>query len=779
MDQNVSASNRQEFTKDMRCNSKWIRRVTSIIVIHIFFLAIVGLPAFAQNPLVGYWPLNEGLGEAIANEVGAYHAKVNGARWEKDGQRGWCMRTGDSGVIEIPVAALSGLGDETTVAFWQLGDREQQRGRFFHGVHGTESRLTGFFEDGQVVFVAGDSRIAHEVESSAYTGSWNHWAFSKDGSNGQMRIYLNGRIWHSVSGQFGSIRGDLFTTFLIGSRADEEREDTEESYSGLISDFRIYADTLTPSQIEDVMNGKDLTESRENKNSADTTSDGPGNGGSGEEDYTPVGLKKQLLVDDYVISQTENVTREMGRVTKENNGKPILMADRPWEHWNRLGFYFGAIYDKHDMKFKIWYLAQHSGWQDLEGRETEYTGVGYAESDDGIQWSKPSTGFKYSDFVKGAPDTVTNTVLYGAHGFSCFIDPTVPQGHPEKYKAALDNEFEVRPDGGSYSRTCMAYSRDGIHWTYYNNGNHVTGRASDTQNQILWDYISRRYILVCREDLAGDVGTGENRGTRVMAHNKGNDILNHPAAWETLSIIDFNREGETELNRRQIHATTVWPYENIYLGFLSAMEFLEDSEDENTGDLHVRHEKNIVNLYLSTSRDAVDWDLDWAYASKPLIPRGPAGSTDKDGVHVPNLITYEDRHWLYYCSMSERFGHNDPKAPMSINLATLRLDGFVCLEAKDRLGTVLTKPFKLEGSALQVNVDAKQGEILVEILGEDGKTIPGFSARNMTNAKGVDDLRFTPHWKNKNDLSELKGRIIRLKFALRNAQLYAFQVQQQ
>ena len=42
--------------------------------------------------------------------------------------------------------------------------------------------------------------------------------------------------------------------------------------------------------------------------------------------------------------------------------------------------------------------------------------------------------------------------------------------------------------------------------------------------------------------------------------------------------------------------------------------------------------------------------------------------------------------------------------------------------------------------------------------------------------RGVDELRLEPEWKNGGRLSTLKGRVIRLKFHLRNAKLYSFQV---
>ena len=40
----------------------------------------------------------------------------------------------------------------------------------------------------------------------------------------------------------------------------------------------------------------------------------------------------------------------------------------------------------------------------------------------------------------------------------------------------------------------------------------------------------------------------------------------------------------------------------------------------------MRHERDVVNTYLSSSRDGIDWDLSWIYANEPFLPRGPSGS---------------------------------------------------------------------------------------------------------------------------------------------------------
>jgi len=86
-----------------------------------------------------------------------------------------------------------------------------------------------------------------------------------------------------------------------------------------------------------------------------------------------IGTRRQLLVDDYVISETKGIKRELGVVTKENDGKPIFDAR----------FYGTVLHD--EGRFKMWYRKP--------GRE----GYGYAESRDGL------TGISHLELPETAP----------------------------------------------------------------------------------------------------------------------------------------------------------------------------------------------------------------------------------------------------------------------------------------------------------------------------------------------------------------------------------------
>jgi len=330
----------------------------------------------------------------------------------------------------------------------------------------------------------------------------------------------------------------------------------------------------------------------------------------------------------------------------------------------------------------------------------------------------------------------------------------------------------------------LAYSADGIHWKPYNNGVSVTYRAADTYNQIVWDEDAKIYRLFTRTDFGGGrgpkAGTAskdfEVRGTRSMTNP---DVKRKPTDWKLVRHWIFDREGPQEFRRRQIYALTDTIYHGVHFGTLSVYEWPSDFS-EGKIDYHMRHERDVMNYYIATSRDADEWDLQWVYAQKPIVPRGGDGAFDKDGI-LPGatILTARDRHWLYYGGLNER--HGDPTRPIkheaAIGLATIRLDGLIYLRAaNDADGVVVTRPFRLEGPHLEVNVDCRGGEFSVEVLDASGAPIVGFGPGAANRYRSLDHLRLRPRWKGHADLAEFVGRVIRLKFRLRGSNLYAFQV---
>ncbi len=461
-----------------------------------------------------------------------------------------------------------------------------------------------------------------------------------------------------------------------------------------------------------------------------------------------VRLRKQLFVDDYVVAQKTNVVRQQGRVTKANGGKPILVADKPWETDH---FLIGSVFRDGD-RFRMFYKAGYAPPAAGDPPGTPHLLVATAQSIDGLNWTKPELGIR--DFNGSSRNNLIERM-----GMTCFVDPheTDPA---HKYKAAYSHWQKMS--------AALAYSPDGLHWTPYNNAQPVTYRAADTINQLLWDEGAAVYRLYTREDYQGKLRAKiEVRGTRDMTNA---DVKTHAADWTTTRRWLLDHEGPADFKRRQIYSLNGWIYEGIQFGLLWSLEWPTDLS-EGPRDLVKRHERDVMNCYITTTRGNQDWDLHWVYADQPLIPRGPDGSFDKDWVQPAiNIVTWNDKHWFYYGGAKERHGM-EGRGPISIGLATLPLDRFAALSAGDQ-GTVLTKPFQLLGNRLQINaVTNTGGSVQVQLLDAKGRTFDGYGL----SAPFVgDSLRHEVTFNDNSDLSDLKGRMISLRFLLKAAKIYSF-----
>src|SRR5690606_37001607 len=105
---------------------------------------------------------------------------------------------------------------------------------------------------------------------------------------------------------------------------------------------------------------------------------------------------------------------------------------------------------------------------------------------------------------------------------------------------------------------------------------------------------------------------------------------------------------------------------------------------------------------------------------------------------------------------------------------SLRIDGFASLSAGYDGGEAITKPFVFKGSELEINYSTSAaGSVKVEILDEQQRPIPGYSFSEAQEIIGNETARIVL-WKSQKNVSELVGKPIRLKFYLKDADLYSF-----
>jgi hypothetical protein len=447
------------------------------------------------------------------------------------------------------------------------------------------------------------------------------------------------------------------------------------------------------------------------------------------------------------VAETENIERVLQAAHKANDGRPVRFWTKDEQGQRKelkAWIYASPYYDDQRGVFRMWSRVLP------DGKQMRY---GYSESKDGIDF----------DFISELKGIVSN----GDYNSVVTID--LHEADPaHRYKIGYDGAQPPHANGA-----CLAHSADGIHWTQYNGGKPVTGRAADFTNCLIWDEQARLYRLLTRTDFGSAGGLGEIRGMRVMTNS---DVKKDPTAWKTTSEWQFDRKKD-EFQRRQIYTLTDWMYCGIHFGLMAVYEWPSDFSEGKETDHRQRHERDVLNYYLVTSRDGDRWDLRWVDAGQPLVERGQDGAWDKDMILPANwIVTRGDEHWIYYGGANERHGVAEvfsPQRDAAIGLAKLPLDRFVALEAKETLGEVVTKPFVWDGTKLLVNVAAKEGEISVELLDDRGEPLAGFAGDNRATAKKIDELDWRVPWEN---ADELRGRKVKLKFQLRNARLYAFDV---
>ena len=87
----------------------------------------------------------------------------------------------------------------------------------------------------------------------------------------------------------------------------------------------------------------------------------------------------------------------------------------------------------------------------------------------------------------------------------------------------------------------------------------------------------------------------------------------------------------------------------------------------------------------------------------------------------------------------------------------------------------MTKPFTVEGTRLELNLDAQRGEASVAVVHPDGTPVDGFRAEEC-DVMAQNRVRYPVSWRGKSNLRALLVQEVRLRITLRHANLYAFQV---
>lgn len=160
-----------------------------------------------------------------------------------------------NGHFDIPAASLSSIQNEITVSMWVYGNSDLLPAStsiiYGQGANGERDLNIHLpWSNSEVYFDCGDNgggydRINKKASALDIAGKWNHWAFTKNAANGDMKIYLNGALWHAGTGKTKTI--DI-SKLVLG-----KNNGYNNNFKGQVKELRIWNAELNEQTIAEWM----------------------------------------------------------------------------------------------------------------------------------------------------------------------------------------------------------------------------------------------------------------------------------------------------------------------------------------------------------------------------------------------------------------------------------------------------------------------------------------------------------------------------------------------
>jgi len=457
-----------------------------------------------------------------------------------------------------------------------------------------------------------------------------------------------------------------------------------------------------------------------------------------------IDVGRQLFVDEFLIEKTDLL--HMYHLPEKYTGNPILTCETALER--QTGIIGGTCrpcvwWNPEKQRFYLWYQAG-----------TYFKGtIALATGTDDIHWTRPEL-----DVYPGSNQALPLGFQPDSYGIVADWETHDPQ---QRFKL-----FSTHPGGTQPAHSFT--SPDGIHWT-----NHVTTGPTGDRSSMFYNPFRKKWVYGLRTAFRG----------RSRNYRECDDFL-RGAKWtlsDTTPWIAADRLDAPEpgyKHKTQLYNLDAVAYESVMLGFFELHRGPENDRCEKMGL------PKLNEISFGYSRDGFHWSRPDRRAH---LPASRADTWDRGFVEGGGNLCAIVGDKLYFYRSGCR-GNPDGAVrpdgsinggcmydPNAIGMSILRRDGFASLDAGASAGTVTTRPVRFSGSRLFVNADCPHGELRAEILDEAGDAVEPFTLADCVPISS--DKTLAPvTWQSGADLSEIAGKTVRLRFALRRGSLYAFWV---
>ena len=481
----------------------------------------------------------------------------------------------------------------------------------------------------------------------------------------------------------------------------------------------------------------------------------------------PIGNRRELMVDGWLIDRLENVRLKLHEPV---SGGVAIKLDRPWEGPAN----FGVSVLAHHGRYLLYYRAMTVNQGDDRGV------LCVAVSDDGMTWTKPALGL-----VASAGRRDTNIIATDAgkavfqYNGAPWLDtrPGVPED--ERVKAQVIEslsgaEQTALNDPAGPKRVVFYGSADGFTFHKLAPQPELVSdlpNCFDGGNTMFWSEAEQAYVFYYRFCDVYEAAQGVFR--RSIARTTSADFR-HWTGSVPMSYGDTPRE-QFYINNTQPYFRAPHLYVAPAARFMERRQAITEAQATAIGLAAIgsnRHFNDCADAVLLTSRAGSN-QYDRTFMETFIRP-GPGASNWVSRTNYPatgilpcgtdRMMMFVSRHYLQSSWHVERL--------------LLRTDGFASVTAPWRGGEMLTKPLIFSGKELVINYrTSAPGFVRVELQDAGGQPIPGYTLDDCPEIIG-DEVERSVAWKQGPDVSRLAGQPVRLRFVMKDSDLFALRFMQ-